>query len=80
MRTRLSTAALALAIASTIGITGAIGQAPRPAQPKEKPAPNRPQVQGQNLFVRCALQASQQRLLPGSEARRRFMRTCQGQK
>jgi hypothetical protein len=76
MRTILPKAALAIAIASTIGVTGAIGQVPRPVETKTKPAPNRPQAGGPNKYVVCLSRASEQRLLPGSEARKRFMQGC----
>jgi hypothetical protein len=80
-------AACALALASAVGVTGAIAQrgpetkgCPRGqigAPPNCRP-PVKPQVQGPNLFVKCSLAAANQRLLPGTAARRTFMQRCQG--
>jgi hypothetical protein len=73
MRTMLRKAALATAIASTIGVTGAIGAPVK----NQQPDPRRPpQAAGPNQYVVCLSRASGQRLLPGSEARKRFMNRC----
>jgi hypothetical protein len=64
--------AFAIAIVSIIGVTGAVGQ-----PVKNQPDPRRPpQAGGPNQYVKCLSQASQQRLLPGSEARKRFLKRC----
>jgi hypothetical protein len=70
MRTILQTSVLALAIVSIIGVTGPIAQ---PA--KNQPDP-RPQAGAANRYVMCLGQASSLRLLPGSEARKLFLKKC----
>jgi hypothetical protein len=64
--------AIAIAIASTIGVTAAIGQ---PVKGQTDPR-RQPQAASPNRYVMCLGQASGQRMLPGSEARKSFLTRC----